>query len=174
MCYLFLTSNKKAWDWYFKFPSRLEIWQVAKQKSCQTTPVIFQSTCLEYLRHNLAALRVQEILRLGVLRHVQLSESRPCLNVTDVKRRRRKVFWKFIGRKTDYPTCNYGSPLAVIGCIWRLGDHLWTALPYMNPCWLTVNQTINTLRPRQNGHRFAYDTFKYIFLNENVRISIKI
>ena len=33
---------------------------------------------------------------------------------------------------------------------------------------------INTLRPRQNGHHFADDTFKRIFLNENVRISIKI
>ena len=32
----------------------------------------------------------------------------------------------------------------------------------------------NTLRPRQNGRRFADDTFKLIFLNENVRISIKI
>ena len=35
-------------------------------------------------------------------------------------------------------------------------------------------RTFNTLRPRQNGHRFADDTFKRIFLNENVRISIKI
>ena len=34
--------------------------------------------------------------------------------------------------------------------------------------------SINTLRPRQNGHRFADYTFKRIFLNENVRISIKI
>ena len=33
---------------------------------------------------------------------------------------------------------------------------------------------INTLRPRPNGRRFADDTFKRIFLNENVRISIKI
>ena len=32
----------------------------------------------------------------------------------------------------------------------------------------------NTLRPRQNGRRFADDTFKRIFLNENVRFSIKI
>ena len=32
----------------------------------------------------------------------------------------------------------------------------------------------NTLRPRQNGRRFADDTFKCIFLNENVRISFKI
>ena len=33
---------------------------------------------------------------------------------------------------------------------------------------------VNTLRPRQNGRRFADDTFKRIFLNENVRISITI
>ena len=34
--------------------------------------------------------------------------------------------------------------------------------------------SFNTLRPRQNGHRFADDTFRCIFMNENVRISIKI
>ena len=33
---------------------------------------------------------------------------------------------------------------------------------------------VNTRRPRQNGRRFADDTFKCIFLNENVAISIKI
>ena len=33
---------------------------------------------------------------------------------------------------------------------------------------------LNTLRLRQNGCRFADDTFKCIFLNENVRISMKI
>ena len=32
----------------------------------------------------------------------------------------------------------------------------------------------NTLRPRQNGRHFADDTFKRIFMNENVRISINI
>ena len=32
----------------------------------------------------------------------------------------------------------------------------------------------NTLRPRQNGRCFTDDTFKRIFLNENVRILIKI
>ena len=31
-----------------------------------------------------------------------------------------------------------------------------------------------TLRPRQNGRRFADDTFKRIFFNDNVRISSKI
>ena len=33
---------------------------------------------------------------------------------------------------------------------------------------------VNTLRPRQNGRLFADDTFKRIFLNENIKISIKI
>ena len=33
---------------------------------------------------------------------------------------------------------------------------------------------LNTLRPRQNGRHFAEETFKPIFLNENVRISLKI
>ena len=33
---------------------------------------------------------------------------------------------------------------------------------------------VNTLRPRQQGRRFADDTFKLVFSNENVRISIKI
>ena len=34
--------------------------------------------------------------------------------------------------------------------------------------------TFNTLRPRQNGRHFTDDIFNCIFLNENVRISIKI
>ena len=36
-----------------------------------------------------------------------------------------------------------------------------------------VNESLNTMRPRQNGRHFADDTFNRIFLNENVRISIK-
>ena len=40
--------------------------------------------------------------------------------------------------------------------------------------WLrTCSAIVNTLRPRQNGRHFADDTFKHIFLNENVRIAIK-
>ena len=33
---------------------------------------------------------------------------------------------------------------------------------------------LNTLRPRQNGRHLADDTFKHIFLNENVCISVEI
>ena len=32
----------------------------------------------------------------------------------------------------------------------------------------------NTLKPKQNGHHFADDTFKRILLNKNVRISNEI
>ena len=37
-----------------------------------------------------------------------------------------------------------------------------------------IFQLLNTLRPRQNGCHFADDIFKWIFLNENVWILIKI
>ena len=41
--------------------------------------------------------------------------------------------------------------------------------------WLLCQHLhINTLRPRQNGCHFPDDIFKWIFLNENVWISIKI
>ena len=34
-------------------------------------------------------------------------------------------------------------------------------------------ESVNTLRPRQNGRHFADDTFKHIFMNENIIISTK-
>ena len=46
--------------------------------------------------------------------------------------------------------------------------------PYASELLQWACSVINTLRPRQNGRRFADDTFKRIFLNEDVRISIKI
>ena len=49
----------------------------------------------------------------------------------------------------------------------------WMPLPQWNANTFYVIP-INTLRPRQNGRRFADDNFKRIFFNENVRISIKI
>ena len=36
----------------------------------------------------------------------------------------------------------------------------------------TCAQRVNTVRPQQKGRHFADDTYKRIFLNENVRISI--
>ena len=39
---------------------------------------------------------------------------------------------------------------------------------------MTESESFNTLRPRQNGRHFVDDTFKRIFVNENVKISINI
>ena len=39
---------------------------------------------------------------------------------------------------------------------------------------LVMARRVNTLKPRQNGRHFADDIFKYIFLNKNVWIPIKI
>ena len=44
-------------------------------------------------------------------------------------------------------------------------EKIWFAL---------VEDFFNTLSPRQNGHHFADDIFKRIFLNENIWIPIKI
>ena len=45
--------------------------------------------------------------------------------------------------------------------------------PYWAGLAIFLN-TLNSLRPRQNGRRFEDDTFKRFFQNENVSISIKI
>ena len=45
---------------------------------------------------------------------------------------------------------------------------------YQNIEAFTQYWAFNSLRPRQNGRHFADDTFKCIFLNENVGILIKI
>ena len=60
-------------------------------------------------------------------------------------------------------------------------------ISYHFPCWpvavkscymwcasFIIAQSLNTLRPRQNGRHFADDTFKRIPMNENVRVSTNI
>ena len=58
---------------------------------------------------------------------------------------------------------------------WSPGyDILWVCyFVMMYFCQLHMS-VINTMRLRQNGRHFADDIFKCIFLNENIRISIKI
>ena len=51
-----------------------------------------------------------------------------------------------------------------------LPNGLWSI---HSQCYI-VKHLLNTLRPRQNGRHYTDDTFKCIFLNENVRISIEI
>ena len=41
-------------------------------------------------------------------------------------------------------------------------------------CHGVIISYLNTLRPRQNGHHFADDIFKWVFVNRNVWIAIKI
>ena len=55
------------------------------------------------------------------------------------------------------------------------GGHIACLLWVQHPvCVVTGPASIKTLRPRQNGRHFADDTFKYIFLDENVIILAKI
>ena len=50
----------------------------------------------------------------------------------------------------------------------------WTLCKLYNWDGGTKAPFVNTLRPRQNGHHFPDDIFKWIFFNENVWISINI
>ena len=60
----------------------------------------------------------------------------------------------------------------MIMMIRRRKPHYWK-LPFLITA-ISQYDTLNSLRPRQNGRHFADDTFKRIFVNENVRISMKI
>ena len=56
---------------------------------------------------------------------------------------------------------------------------LWKVFQYSLSAELCITSpgiwiSLNSLRPRQHGRLFADDTFKRIFLNENIRISTKI
>ena len=55
------------------------------------------------------------------------------------------------------------------------GAHFMNKFSIVIQIWWKIHSaSINSLRPRQNGRLFADDTFKCIFLNENIRISNKI
>ena len=56
--------------------------------------------------------------------------------------------------------------------VWRIGTMSIIFL-LMVLHW-TRDQSLHTLRPRQDGRRFPDDTFERIFLNKNVRVSIRI
>ena len=85
--------------------------------------------------------------------------------------------------------CTYWWPSAVMcSGIYSRSDHqIW--VPYIygtgtwgikyHECqrsiaWLVANSLLNTSRPEQNGHQFADDIFKFIFLDENCCTLIKI
>ena len=86
------------------------------------------------------------------------------------------------------PTNQHFMGIMLVDASPSLGWYQWETLkPTL--CWLPLCKSpdihysevpwplcgvFNTLRPRQNGRHFADATFKRIFLNDNVRISIKI
>ena len=51
---------------------------------------------------------------------------------------------------------------------------IWVNVRLSHYQWSDSKNIINTLRPRQNGCHLPNDIFKWIFLNENVWISINI
>ena len=76
----------------------------------------------------------------------------------------------------DYPCSNFNGGL--IKPSWAL-MYGWVIMHNIKHCmWILIHAQcqltfVNTLRPRQNGRYFADDIFNRIFVNKNVRISIK-
>ena len=69
---------------------------------------------------------------------------------------------------------NDGVHLYVQTILWVTVDLPKNSMSKHRHIKVLTHSLINTLRPRQNGRHFAEDTFKRIFLNENVIISIQI
>ena len=85
------------------------------------------------------------------------------------------VIWVDITDLVDYSYSNITlnktlKACNLVPCQWMISNYFHEVHIYRQH----EPGAINTLRPRQNGRRFADNTFKRIFLNENVSISIKI
>ena len=57
---------------------------------------------------------------------------------------------------------------------WTWASHCFDADVITSPCLTANTDLVKTLRPRQNGRQFPDLIFKWIFLNENVWIVIKV
>ena len=96
-------------------------------------------------------------------------------------------------RSGGHPLDNYPGPLSlteVTATLLKIRDQSWGENGHQQthpilfcffcffhdhaPANCGCLSTINSSAPGQNGHHFADDNFSWIFLNENVRISIKI
>ena len=90
------------------------------------------------------------------------SEPKRAVEWTDVFAGLTPVMMNLPGKHKDILT------FSVISKTWGMGRNylLWKTRTHLSCIF-------NTLRPRQNVHLFADDTFKRIFLNENIRISTK-
>ena len=87
--------------------------------------------------------------------------------------KRQAIIWTNTGLSLTGPLGKYFNEIYKIRPIFIVEN------PFENVIWkmlaiLSRPQCVNTLGPRQNGHRFPDNSFKCIFFNENVWISIKI
>ena len=80
--------------------------------------------------------------------------------------------FQYWGKSPDSHCWDNYPEVKSLQLIWRSGpvDEIYGGSIFK----LVAVTWLNTLRPKQNGRHFPDDTFKCIFLNENVRISIKI
>ena len=95
------------------------------------------------------------------------------------KDKRNKISRKFLYTAPDLETnlCaeKFTTTKKVCGSSKSLDITTWYFVKHGKPGTASHEpRLINALRPRQNGRLFADDTFKRIFLNENIIISIKI
>ena len=81
-----------------------------------------------------------------------------------------------MGSHSDLYSASVTAVMSSISC-YTGACHNGTQLYFVEnlPCYDgTVLYGFNTLRPRQHGRHFPDDIFKYIFLNDNASIFIKI
>ena len=74
-------------------------------------------------------------------------------------------YWSFVPSLKGKPSMKFQ---------WKESYRADTVFLMMDRCTQGQIDTVNTLRPRQNGRYFADDIFKCIFLNKNASIAIKI
>ena len=67
----------------------------------------------------------------------------------------------------------YSTTFGIMPCYGYPASLVYQNYLVMSTTYLALTISLNTLRPRQNGCHFPDDIFKCIFLNENVKISIK-
>ena len=84
----------------------------------------------------------------------------PLLNMATCSQSMWRTWWPVVSTAVVSGFC--WSLIQAVAWNWTRTDH------YMNQCW------VNMLRPRQDGRHFPDNILKRIFLNENLRISIKI
>ena len=146
MCYLFSTSNKKAWDWYFILSHGFEIWQVARQQGCRATPVIFQSTCLVYFKIQPQSFESSRDLRDLKIR--LLSYNLVNLGRVSMSHMWNGVSKKYFGNSSVAKRTTLPVTMDRLLHLWvAFGDHLWTALGlqhFANPIQWDTDSILNS------------------------------